>query len=72
MPPSAVAPSALSGASVSAPASELQEKGHIQNQVHFHFLEKTILLVISVHLNYFSIISTKGASDTGLQSGPKI
>lgn len=62
MSPSAVAPSAISGARVSVPASILQEKGHIQSQAHFHFLEKTILLAISVHLKYFGIISTKGAS----------
>lgn len=60
--PSAVPPIAISGASVSAPASALQEKGHIQNQMHFHFLEKTILLVISLYLKYFGIIITKGAS----------
>lgn len=53
---------AIAGASVSASASARQEKGHIQNQMHFHFLEKTILLVISVYLKYFSIIITKGAS----------
>lgn len=40
--PSAVAPSAISGDSVSTPASALQEEGHVPNQVHFHFLEKTV------------------------------
>lgn len=59
---SAVALFAIAGASVSASASACQEKGHIQNQMHFHFLEKTIFLVISVYLKYFSIIITKGAS----------
>lgn len=29
---------------------------------HFHFLEKTILLVTSVYLKYFGILITKGAS----------
>lgn len=43
------APFAISGASESEPASALQEQGHIQNQMHFHFLEKTIFVVISVY-----------------------
>lgn len=60
--PSAVAPSAVSVASMSAAALALQEKGHIPNQMYFHFLEKTILLVISVYLKYFRIIITKGTS----------
>lgn len=47
-----------------------QENGHIQNQTHFHFLEKTILLVISLDLKYFSIIITKGAK--GLQTGSEM
>lgn len=60
--PSAAAPFAICGASVSVLASTLQEKEHIQNQMHSHFLEKNILLVISVYLKYFSIIISKGAS----------
>lgn len=49
--PSAMAPFAISGASMSAAALALQEEGHIPNQMRFHFLEKTTLLVISVDLN---------------------
>lgn len=51
--------------------SSLGTSGHIQNQMNFHFLEKTILLVISVYLKYFSIIITEGTSGHRAKNGAR-
>lgn len=53
------APFAIGGAGVSALHLALKKIGHIPNRMHFHFLDKIALLVISVYLKYFGI---KGAS----------